>query len=384
MIRSTRAIVQFAAVAAAALLLACGLVFAQPPPAPASAAAAGPAAVALPQPGEDNGARAISQPGNNAPMWREVRGAVAGATTLPGLEKGVLIQPLVQYPGTRVTTAGEAWRELRNRWLIPYGGALFVITLLALAAFYLKRGAIGGRHPDTGRLIERFTYFERAAHWSVAGSFVILAVSGLVMAFGKFLLLPVMGGLLFGWLSVALKTLHNFVGPLFAVALAVVLVTFVRDNLPRAGDLRWLLRLGGMVGGEEIASHRFNAGEKVVYWVGVFVLGIAAVGSGLVLDQLIPGVQPTRGNMQVAHIVHDVATLLMMALFLLHIYMGTVGMRGALAAMKTGSVDEAWAREHHALWCDDIEAGRIPAWRSMAADAEGGAAPVAPQNPAPT
>ena len=50
-----------------------------------------------------------------------------------------------------------------------------------------------------------------------------------------------------------------------------------------------------------------------------------------------------------------------MAVFLGHIYMGTIGMRGSYRAMKTGYVDEAWAHEHHRLWYDDIRAGRIPA-----------------------
>ncbi len=106
---------------------------------------------------------------------------------------------------------------------------------------------MGGHAADTGRMIERFTYFERAAHWSVAIAFVVLAVSGLVMAFGKFFLLPVIGGTLFGWLTYALKTAHNFAGPLFAVALLIVFVTFVRDNLPRSADIKWLAKGGGML-----------------------------------------------------------------------------------------------------------------------------------------
>ena len=50
-------------------------------------------------------------------------------------------------------------------------------------------------------MIERFTHFERAVHWTTAITFVILAVSGAVMSFGKFFLLPIMGGQLFGWLT---------------------------------------------------------------------------------------------------------------------------------------------------------------------------------------
>ena len=184
------------------------------------------------------------------------------------------------------------------------------------------------------------------------------------MAFGKFFLLPVIGPTLFGWLTYALKNAHNFAGPLFAVSLVVVIVTFVRDNLPSKGDLTWLLKGGGLLGGHEVPSHRFNAGEKVLFWGGVFVLGLVVVGSGLFLNHLVPVFDYTRGNMQIAHMVHAVASVLMMAMFIGHIYMGTVGMQGAYKAMRTGYVDETWAKEHHELWYDDIKAGKIPAHRT--------------------
>ena len=358
-------------------LLTFSMACAQPAPDAAGSAAAlsappaGFVVPALPKPDDSNAQRARSQPGNNAPFWRGVLGTgnKAGVVNLPGAEQGVLIQSMVQYPGSKLTTAGEAWRQVRNQWIIPYGGALLLITVLALGLFYFSKGSMGGHVPYTGRLIERFTYFERAAHWSNAAAFSLLAISGLVLAFGKFFLLPVLGGTLFGWLSYALKTAHNFAGPLFAVSLLVVFMTFVRDNLPNADDVKWILKGGGMFGGHEVPSARFNAGEKVVFWGGVFLLGFTVVGSGLVLDQVIPGLAYLRGDMQIAHMIHAVAAMLMMTLFLGHIYMGTVGMKDALGAMKTGMVDEGWAKEHHELWFDDIRAGKIPAQRSTSSAA---------------
>ena len=334
-------------------------------------------APAAPNPDDTNAQRAKSQPGNNAPFWRKVResGVEKGITNLPGTEKGVLIQSFTQYPGSRLTNAGEAWRQVRNVWLVPYGGALVVITLLALALFYFAKGAIGGHERYTGRVIERFTYFERAAHWSNAIAFCVLAVSGLVMAFGKFTLLPLVGHTLFGWLTYALKTAHNFAGPLFAVSLVIVFVTFVRDNIPSRDDLQWLLKGGGLFGGAEPPSKRFNAGEKIVFWGGVFTLGIVVVASGLVLDKLLPGLAYERGDMQIAHMIHATATVLMMCLFLGHIYLGTLGMKDAYKGMKTGYVDEGWAREHHALWYEDIRTGKIPAQRTTPGELPAGAQP---------
>ena len=327
---------------------------------------AGFVAPAEPKPDENNAARAKTQPGNNAPFWRAVResGNSQGISNLPGNEKGSLIQSFVQYPGSSYTSAGEAWRQVRNRWLIPYGGALLLIVLGAIGVFYWRKGPLGGHETNTGRVIERFTPFERSAHWANAIAFVVLAVSGVVMAFGKYFLLPVMGSTLFGWLTYALKTAHNFVGPLFAVSLLVVFFTFVRSNLPAKGDWTWLRRGGGLLGGAEVPSHRFNAGEKLVFWGGVFALGLVVIGSGLVLDLLVPGWGETRAQMQVAHMVHAVATVLMMAMFIGHIYIGSIGMKGSYSAMRTGYVDEGWAKEHHAWWYDDVKAGKIPAQRS--------------------
>jgi formate dehydrogenase subunit gamma len=277
-----------------------------------------------------------------------------------------------------VTNAGDAWRQVRNNWLIPYGGALLLIVSGAIALFYMTKGTIKQHGVDTGKKIERFTAFERSAHWSNAIAFCILAVSGIVMAFGKYFLLPVMGLTLFGWLSYALKNLHNFAGPVFAVSLIVIFVTFLRDNIPTRDDLVWLLKGGGLLSGKEIPSHRFNGGEKLVFWAGVFFLGIIVVASGFVLDMIVPGLIYERATMQIAHMIHAVATVLMMAMFLGHIYIGTLGMQGAYQGMRTGYVDETWAREHHEYWYDDIKAGKIPAQRTLPVE------PVAPSQPVQT
>lgn len=322
-------------------------------------------------PKQTNAERGKVQPGNNAPMWRAVGQGVTGYSSLPASqapEAGNLVQKFVQYPGSGLTNAGEAWRQVRNVWIIPYGGALLLIVLGAIAIFYLAKGKMGHAEAQGGgRRIERFTPFERSAHWANAIAFCILAISGLVMAFGKFFLLPIMGGTLFGWLSYVLKNAHNFAGPLFAVSLVIVFFTFLRDNWPQRGDLAWLLKGGGLLSGKEVPSNRFNAGEKVVFWGGVLLLGSIVVASGLVLDKLIPGLIYERATMQVAHMVHAVATVLMMCMFLGHIYIGTIGMRGAYSAMRTGYVDEAWAQEHHEYWYADIKSGKVPAQRSKQA-----------------
>ena len=387
---------------ALAASLACGLAGAQAQPAAPDAAAAAPSAPAAvtapaavggvqsqnifqvkPDASADpkyaeqtNGERMKVQPGNNAPMWRQVGQGVTGYSSLPvtqAPEAGNLIQRFVQYPGSRYTNAGEAWRQVRNNWIIPYGAALFAIVLLALGIFYFVKGPLGHEHPDgTGpRRIERFTPFERAAHWANAFAFIALAISGIVMAFGKFFLLPILGTTLFGWLTYALKNVHNFVGPLFAVSLLVIILTFIKDNIANRADFVWLAKGGGMLGkgNHEVPSHRFNAGEKGLFWWGITIPGIFVVATGLVLDKLIPGFGDVRGDMQIAHMIHATLAIWMMALICGHIYMGTVGMKGAYKAMRTGYVSEGWAKEHHELWYDDVQAGKIPRQRSSSQSA---------------
>lgn len=315
---------------------------------------------------QSNAERAKVQPGNNAPVWRQVGSGVTGYSSLPKTqapEAGNLIQPFVQYPGSRLTNAGEAWRQTRNNWLIPYGGALIVISALALVIMFFTKGPLGHDYPANSKKIERFTPFERAAHWANAFAFVALAVSGLMIAFGKFIVLPVIGPTLFGWLTYLLKNVHNFVGPLFAISLLIVILTFVKDNIANAADLNWLMKAGGMLGDQQVPSHRFNAAEKGVFWWVVTIPGLVVVVSGLVLDQLVPGLGLLRSDMQMASMVHSVMAFWMIMVLLGHIYMGTIGTKGALEGMKTGYVTEGWAQEHHELWLNDIKAGKIPAQR---------------------
>ncbi len=310
-------------------------------------------------------------------MWRGVASGMEGYTSLPkseAPEAGMLIQAPVQYPGSRMTTAGEAWRQVRNNWIIPYGGALFLIAVGALAIFFFARGPLG--HADVeggGRRIERFTPFERSAHWANAIAFSILAISGLVMAFGKFFLLPVIGGTLFGGLTYVLKNLHNFAGPVFAVSLVIVFFTFVRDKFPQRGDLKWLLKMGGAFSkiGDEPPSHRFNAGEKVVFWCGVLLLGVIVVASGLVMDKLVPerGLR-AQHHADRAHGPRDLHGADDVHVPGPHLPGHDRHARRLQGDARRAMSDEAWAREHHAYWYDDIKAGKIPAQRSQPRVAE--------------
>ena len=295
--------------------------------------------------------RAVAQPYNNTPIWQNARGAVTGYTSIPGPEAGVLIQD-----------GGQEWRALRNGTFSVIGGWALVAMMLLIGGFYAWKGTVQLHEAPTGRLIERFTLLERMSHWSTAISFVVLAISGLILAFGKTLLIPVIGFTLFSWLAILAKNLHNFLGPLFIVSCVITFVIFVRDNFPKVVDFTWMVNFGGLINGKHIPSEKFNAGEKLWFWGGLMFLGLVVGASGLVLD--FPNFGQTRAIMQLANLVHLTGAVLFMLGALGHIYMGTLGMAGALSAMKTGVVDEAWAKEHHEIWYDQVKADKTPTARS--------------------
>lgn len=324
----------------------CVAAFAQQDPVPADDPAAASAAKALADTRDDPAARQKVQPLNNAPIWRQVNSAQVFSTQLPNNEGGVLIEP-----------RGEDWRQLRNGPMTVWGGWFLVGVLILIAAFYVYRGQIRLEEPPTGRLIERFTFVERATHWINAACFVLLALTGLLMLFGKHVLLPITGYTIFSILGIVSKTTHNFVGPLFAVTTIAIFLIFVRDNFPHAYDLKWLARFGGLLSrrGQHVPSGRFNAGEKVFFWVGVVVLGLIVSVAGFVLD--FPNFGQTRFTMQTVWWVHVGAALLFTALVIGHIYIGTIGTQGALEAMQSGYVDETWAKEHHEYWYDKVKTG---------------------------
>jgi formate dehydrogenase subunit gamma len=300
--------------------------------------------------------RAITQPGNNAPVWREVRSGAPNYTTVQGREAGVLVQ-----------SSGDTWRRIRNGPITVYGGWLVVVVALAIAAFYLVRGPIKTHDRPTGNLVYRFSVVERWAHWTMAISFCLLAVTGLIMLFGKHVLLPVIGYTLFAWLSALSKNLHNFVAPLFAVSVLALILVFVRDNIPKAGDLAWILGIPKFFLGKHLPSGRFNGGEKGWFWIGVVALSLTLVVSGAIL--LFPNFDQLRSTMQTASVVHWICALLLIAMSLGHIYVGTIGVEGAYQSMREGRVDETWAKEHHQLWYEEVKRGGKKA-------ASGGAMPA--------
>jgi len=255
-------------------------------------------------------------------------------------------------PDVIIQRGGNTWRTLRNGPVATTSAVLLGLTALALFGLWRIAGPTRVEEPETGQRIVRFNRRQRWVHWATAISFCLLAVTGLLIFFGKEVLIPLMGHTAFSWVAILSKWVHNIVGPVFVVCSIVMFFTFVRDNHFNRRDWQWVKRGGGIVSHEHVPAGYFNAGEKAWFWFGVVLLGLAMSISGLILD--FPNQGPTRYVLQMANYLHLGAGTLYMAAALGHIYLGTVGTPGAYEAMRHGTVDETWARAHHRDWYEQM------------------------------
>ncbi|RMG38637.1 MAG: formate dehydrogenase subunit gamma [Gammaproteobacteria bacterium] len=276
-----------------------------------------------------------------AELWKEVRGRQpAPATTqVQGRDTAVLINPW-----------GERFRDYRRDRYIRYSGYLLAGVVGLLLLYHLLHGGL--EVAESGRKVLRFEATERIVHWLLAVVFLALAVTGAILAFGRFVILPWLGGEAFSVIAAVSKQAHNLLGPLFIVALLWFFVLFVGRNLPKLVDLLWLIRAGGMLGGGHPPAGFFNGGEKIWFWI-LAVGGAVVSASGIVLD--FPSLVEGRDPLVLALVVHGAAAVILIAASFGHMYLGTVGVKGSLQGMITGLVDEAWARTHHALWYEQLK-----------------------------
>ncbi len=266
-----------------------------------------------------------------------------GRITIPDAKSSVLIQP-----------AGQSWRQFHEVTLRWIGGIAVIGMLALLIMFYAVRGMIKISSGRSGRTITRFNSLERGVHWLTAISFVILAISGLNITFGKPLLLPLLGPEAFTKLSIAAKYAHNYLSFPFTLGLVFIFFMWIKDNIPGKIDIAWIKAGGGLVGSKHPPARRFNAGQKAVYWLVVLGGGAIAVTGYLLM---FPFYGTGIAGMQLAQIIHGVVGVLLIAAMLAHIYIGTIGMEGAFDAMSTGEVDLNWAKEHHKLWVEEEMGG---------------------------
>jgi formate dehydrogenase subunit gamma len=267
---------------------------------------------------------------------------VQGLGTIPDTKSYVIEQP-----------QGRQWRQY-HEVLLPWIGTIAMLGMIALLAiFFLVRGMVRIKSGRSGINIVRFNAFERFMHWMTATCFVLQALTGLNITFGKVALLPLIGPNAFSAWSLAAKYLHNYLSFPFTLGVILIFFMWIGGNIPNRTDIEWLKSGGGIIGGSEPPAYRFNAGQKIIYWI--VVLGGAAVAiTGYLL--MFPFYGTTIADMQLAQMIHGTVAVLFVAVMIAHAYIGTIGMQGAFEAMGEGTVDLNWAKEHHSLWVQEEQA----------------------------
>ncbi len=329
----------------------------------------------VPLPVQDDGAPIASPLGplggvSDAAQWREIR--ADETTSVSASNDGPAAKVLMQ-------DNGMWWLNFRHGPLLTYGGALLGATVVLLAIFFLVRGRIKLDHGRSGITIQRFKWIERFGHWLIAGSFILLGLTGLIQLAGRKLLIPYIGHEAYASYAVAGKWVHNNVAWAFMLGLVMVFVMWIAHNIPDRTDINWLLKGGGIFSKGHPPAKKFNAGQKLIFWA-VIILGGSISVSGLSLlfpfqfqmfgptfahlnDWGVPqlfGFGPIestltpQAEMQYAQLWHAIVSFALMAVIIAHIYIGTIGMEGAFEAMGKGEVDLEWAREHHSLWADKV------------------------------
>ena len=306
------------------------------------------AQTALAQQADPSREAAFAVPAVDADLWRQVKGGETGPNYRDSRADSTY---------NLVNESGETWRQIRDRWVSPFGLIAVLGMIAVIALFYLVVGRKKLDEPRTGRKLLRWSLVVRSLHWTVATLFILLALTGLNLSYGKSVFRPLFGDGLWASMMSGTKLIHNYLGPLFGILLVILLLRLLSQNMPKAHDLQWFAKGGGLVGKGHPDAGFANGGEKVWYWL-LATAGLAVIVSGFVLD--FPNYGQARDTMQWASIIHAVGALGLTAVALGHIYIGTIGTEGSLEGMTTGYVDVTWAKEHHNLWYEEVKDQAIP------------------------
>ena len=310
---------------------------------------------------------AFAHPAAAQQTFKPTAEAVQEDKLLNALKEGDKISGRISIPDTMASSliqpAGRDWRDFQRSKLPLIGGVAILGMVAVLAIFLMVRGRIRIDHGFAGTKILRFASFERFTHWLTASCFIVLALSGLNISFGRILILPLFGAGAFATMSAYAKYAHDYLAFPFMFGLVVMFLIWIKDNIPGKLDLDWIKQGGGLLSkGVHPPAPRFNAGQKGIFWI-VIIGGALMSVSGWFL--LFPYIPANVTAMQFWTVIHAVIAMLFIAVMLAHIYIGSIGMEGAFDAMGTGEVDLNWAKEHHSLWVEEEQAkGNAPSGRA--------------------
>ena len=254
-----------------------------------------------------------------------------------------------------------------------YGLWAMAGTFAILFVFVGLRGRVPIEPGWGGMAIQRFTGFERTCHWLLALSFLGLAATGFARLYAGPLRALLGTDTLTALQSIG-APLHNGLAFVFTLTLAVAFVVWLRHSFPSWRDAVWFGKAGGMlVKGSTPPAGKFNGGQKALFWlVALGGLGIIMTGAGLLTPYRTGMVSKTFGllasagfalptdaaNLTPAQEVHyarqwhSALAIGLVCVVMVHVYMRTLGIQGALSAMTSGQIDVNRARQQHSLWAE--------------------------------
>jgi formate dehydrogenase subunit gamma len=202
----------------------------------------------------------------------------------------------------------------------------------------------------TSKEVERYTLFERIVHWVVGVTFLYLLLSGMALAYPRMAWLANgLGG------GQTMRAAHPWVGVVFSAGLLFMVFMWAGAMRFEKSDREWVRRLKEYThtGHTGLDTGRYNAGQKGYYWA-VLVFGAVLLITGIPL--WFPWMAGA-GVRQAARIVHNLAYLVMLAGFMIHVYMSTVMFPGTMSGMTSGKVSRRWASWHHPRWLRQKDGG---------------------------
>ncbi len=196
--------------------------------------------------------------------------------------------------------------------------------------------------------LQRYNASERANHWVVGISFILLALSGLAFFHPAFFpLAQLFGG------PVWARILHPFIGVLMALSFLGLFLRFRHLNKMTAADKEWLARAGEMVNGDDHnmpEQGKYNGGQKAMFWGAALCMLLLTV-SGVLIWRAYFGFDVNL--VRLAVVVHAAVAALMIALIMVHVY-AAIWVKGTIRAMWYGTVTRAWAKQHHRAWYREV------------------------------
>lgn len=202
--------------------------------------------------------------------------------------------------------------------------------------------------------LQRYSGAQRSNHWAVVACFVCAGITGFALFHpALFWLSSLAGGP--QWTRI----LHPYLGIAMFLLFLVMFFTFAGANVWRKEDSAWLGSAGKLVSGGQVpAAGKYNAGQKLVFWVFTLSLIVLLV-TGLSFWQAWFAGSVPIGVQRIAVLLHAIAAFVLVLAVIVHAY-AAIWVKGAVGAMVRGTVSAGWAKHHHLLWYRELTHGRSP------------------------